>query len=398
MLINNKLKQYIEEEILPRYNQNDKGHGIDHIMYVIDRSLKFAKMVDDINLDMIYVVASYHDIGHSIDAKNHEQVSAKILLEDINLRKYFSEDEIKIMQEAVEDHRSNLEYEPRSIYGKIVSSADRNTIVEVVFKRTYEYRKKHYANMSLKEIMDGSYQHVLEKFGEKGYAVDKMFFEDLDYKKFLEDLKYFIKNRDEFDKEFIRINKLEKEIIKSQIENYIPYNEQEESDKKQMLEFIESNDDVLTRNNIFGHFTASSFVVNEDLDKTLLIKHNILGGYIFPGGHADGEYDLLSVAIREVLEETGLEVEEYLPEIFSICSAPVKGHIKNGGYVSSHNHYDLLYLCVAKNEDMDKIRILETENSDIKWVDLDDCYNNDVVDWVRPINKKIVEKVKRLKR
>ena len=85
-----------------------------------------------------------------------------------------------------------------------------------------------------------------------------------------------------------------------------------------MLKFIELNEDVLTRDNIFGHFSASAFVVNEDLSKTLLVKHNILGGYIFPGGHADGEFDFLSVAKREALEETGLSVCEKTNEVFSI--------------------------------------------------------------------------------
>ena len=183
-----------------------------------------------------------------------------------------------------------------------------------------------------------------------------------------------------------------------EIRQYKPYNEQEEKDKIQMIKFIDSNEDILTRDNIFGHFTASSYVVNEDFNKTLLVKHNILGGYIFQGGHADGESDFLSVAIREVQEETGLDVSAYSKEIFSICSAPVKGHIKRGKYVSSHNHYDLLYLVVAKNADMEKIRILEDENSDIKWVNLDDSYNEEVVDWARPINKKIVERIRSLKR
>lgn len=186
--------------------------------------------------------------------------------------------------------------------------------------------------------------------------------------------------------------------IKKLIENYVPYNEQEESDKVQMIKFIDSNEDVLTRDNIFGHLTASAYVVNENFDKTLLVKHNILGGYIFPGGHADGESDFLSVAIREVQEETGLDVKEYSKEIFSICSAPVKGHVKRGKYVSAHNHYDFLYLVIAKNSDMENIRILEDENSDIKWVNLDDSYNEEVVDWARPINKKIVQKIRSLKK
>lgn len=399
MNINNDLKRYIENKILPKYNDNDKGHGIDHIMYVIDRSLKFAKTIDDINLDMVYTIAAYHDIGHSIDAKRHEEISAKILLEDEELKKYFTDEQITIMSEAVNDHRASLEYEPRSIYGKIVSSADRNTSIEVPFRRTYEYRVKHYNNSSLKQIMDESYEHLLGKFGKNGYATEKMYFEDIEYQNFLTEMASLLENRSEFDKRYIKINGLEKEIIKAQIKSYIPFNEQEEVDKQTILSFIDSFDDVLTRQNSYGHLTASAFVVNEDLTKALILHHNIFDGFIYPGGHADGEYDLYSVALREVSEETGLDVVPLIDNsIFALQALPIKGHIKRGKYVSAHIHYDILYLLVAKNIDMDKIRILETENSQVKWCDLEDTYSEEAVDWIRPINEKIVQKVMRLKK
>ena len=97
MQINNDLQQYIEENIFPSYKKNDLGHNLDHIKYVINRSLSFAQKVNDINYDMVYTIAAYHDIGHYIDAKNHEKVSAEMLLADKNLRRFFTEDEIKIM-------------------------------------------------------------------------------------------------------------------------------------------------------------------------------------------------------------------------------------------------------------------------------------------------------------
>ena len=182
--------------------------------------------------------------------------------------------------------------------------------------------------------------------------------------------------------------------LKQQIEKFIPSNEQEEKDKKIILDFIETFPDVLTRNNKFGHLTASAFVVDENLTKTLLVHHNILNGFIYPGGHADGEKDLLKVAIREVLEETGIVVTPLIDEIFSIIAAPTKGHIKRGEYVPAHIHYDILYLLVANKSDMNKIRVLEDENSIVKWVDLENSYNEEVVDWVRPVNEKIVKKIK----
>ena len=138
-MLNKELVKYIEEVVFPKYELNDMGHDLSHIKYVIDRSLKFASIAEDINLNMVYVIAAYHDIGHHIDAKNHEVVSARILDEDTKLKEFFKDEEIKIMVEAVEDHRASLEYEPRSIYGKIVSSADRNTLIDVPLKRTYAY-------------------------------------------------------------------------------------------------------------------------------------------------------------------------------------------------------------------------------------------------------------------
>lgn len=181
------------------------------------------------------------------------------------------------------------------------------------------------------------------------------------------------------------------------ISNYTPFNEQEDSDKQLMLSFINNFDDVLTRNNTFGHFTASAFVVNEDFTKTLLVKHNIFGGYIYPGGHADGEINFEEVAIREVKEETGIDASPYFKnQIFTIQSEGVHGHIKKDKYISSHIHHDILYLLVAKNEDINKIRIENSENSDVVWRDLKDCYGSDIVDWAQKINKKIVDKIKYL--
>ena len=102
------------------------------------------------------------------------------------------------------------------------------------------------------------------------------------------------------------------------IEEFIPFNEQEEKDKIQFLEFIDSFDDTLTRDNIFGYFTASAFVVNKERNKMVVVYHIINDGWIYPGGHADGEEDLLKVAVREVEEETGLKVRVLDDNIYAI--------------------------------------------------------------------------------
>ena len=152
-MINTELKKYIEENIFPIYSKNDEGHNLNHINVVIKRSLNFAKQVPGINIDMVYTIASYHDLGCYIDRKNHEKISADMLLNDNELKKFFSEEEIKIMSEAVCDHRASLEYEPRSIYGKIVSSSDRTTSVDSIIARTHHYTKKHFPEYTLEQIM-----------------------------------------------------------------------------------------------------------------------------------------------------------------------------------------------------------------------------------------------------
>lgn len=213
-MIREELKKYIEENIFTGYDKNEDGHKLDHIMYVIDRSFMFASRVPDVNLEMVYVIAAYHDIGHYIDAENHEKVSGEMLLKDKNLRRFFTDEEIKIMSEAVCDHRASSKSEPRSIYGKIVSSADRNVLVEIPLKRTYSYRKVHSPNSTLDEIIKESRQHLLDKFGKKGYATTKMYFEDEDYKKFLEDITVLASNEEEFKKKFLEVNGLEEEYKK----------------------------------------------------------------------------------------------------------------------------------------------------------------------------------------
>ncbi len=211
MEIRKEIREYIESEIFKQNSLNESGHGIEHIEYVIGRSLEFAKQVEDINIEMVYVIAAYHDIGHHIDAKNHEKVSAKILEDDEKLKEFFNENQIKIMKEAVEDHRSSSKEEPRSIYGKIVSSADRNTSVKATLKRAYSYRKKHSPQLTKEEILEESRVFLIKKFGLNGYARDKMFFDDKLYTKYLDDITELTSNKQEFYKKMIEVNNLKSE-------------------------------------------------------------------------------------------------------------------------------------------------------------------------------------------
>lgn len=206
--IRKELLEYIENNVYTSYQKNDFGHNLDHIKYVINRSLNFAKKVNGIDCEMVYVIASYHDIGHYIDAKNHEKISAEMLLADDNLKQFFTQDKINTMSEAIYDHRASLESEPRSIYGKIVSSADRNTTLDAPLIRTYAYRVVNSPKLSLEEIIEESRQHLIDKFGKKGYASEKIYFEDLEYKKFLEDILKLVSDKTEFRKRYIEVNKI----------------------------------------------------------------------------------------------------------------------------------------------------------------------------------------------
>ena len=203
-MINEELEKYIKKKIFPLY-LNNKDHDINHIRYVINRSLKFASGVDDINMNMVYTVASYHDVGDSIDRENHEKVSAEILGKDEELRKYFNELEIQIMKEAILDHRASNNNEPRNIYGKIVSSADRNTDVNDILYRTYEYVLKHRGYLEIDEIINRAYKHIEEKFGKNGYAREKIYFKDEEYDSFLDEIELLLRNKDEFYKRYILV-------------------------------------------------------------------------------------------------------------------------------------------------------------------------------------------------
>ena len=197
MIINKDLKNYIENNIFPEYEKNEKGHGIDHIKYVIKRSVQLVTENNlNVNLDMVYTIASYHDIGHYIDSKKHEILSANIMAKDKNLFKFFNKDELTIIKQAIEDHRASAKNEPRSIYGKIVSSADRNNNIEDCLIRTYTYGKKLNSKATDEELFLRAYDILVNKFGEDGYA--KFYFKDTQYEYFLKELRNLLKDKEKF--------------------------------------------------------------------------------------------------------------------------------------------------------------------------------------------------------
>lgn len=182
--------------------------------------------------------------------------------------------------------------------------------------------------------------------------------------------------------------------LKEEIKNFVPFNEQENIEKEYFLKFIDTFDDILTRNNMFGHISSSAFVVNKERTKMLVVYHIINDGWMYPGGHADGENDLLSVAIREVEEETGLKSKVLDKNIFSIQTCPIKSHIKRGKFVPSHIHFDVLYLLEAN--DKEQLYFREDESKGVKWINLEDTTKDEIVDFIRPVNKKLVKKLKNI--
>ena len=195
--IDNNLKKYIEETVLPEYKKNEKAHSTEHIEYVIRRSFELIEQNQlEVNLNMVYVIAAYHDIGHHIDPKKHELISAEIMWEDKGLKQFFSEEELTTIKEAIEDHRASADHEPRSIYGKIVSSADRNNTVEQCLKRSYYYGKRLEPTATDRELYERAFKHLNLKFGINGYA--KFFLKDKEYEKFLENIRKILKDKEEF--------------------------------------------------------------------------------------------------------------------------------------------------------------------------------------------------------
>lgn len=209
-----ELKEYIEKHVFPEYSKNEPAHSIDHIKYVIKRSFELVKENNlDVNLDMVYTIAAYHDIGHHIDSENHEKISAEMMMKDNNLGRYFTQEEKKLMKEGIEDHRASSKTEPRSLYGKIVSSADRNNTVEACLKRTYIYGKKLAPNATDEELFLRAYDVLKQKFGENGYA--KFYFKDTSYENFLKQIRNLLSNKEKYIKtqrDYIRKIKKERKI------------------------------------------------------------------------------------------------------------------------------------------------------------------------------------------
>ena len=181
--------------------------------------------------------------------------------------------------------------------------------------------------------------------------------------------------------------------IIEEIKKYRPCNAQEQRDQTLILDFLEKNGDAFLRSNLLAHMTASSWIVNPERTKTLMVYHNLYDSWSWTGGHADGETDLLSVALREAREETGIEhVRPLSPEIFSLEVLTVDGHEKRGEYVPSHLHMNVTYLLEA--EESDTLHVCREENSGVAWFTLEEALKASSEPWfVERIYKKLNNKL-----
>ena len=181
--------------------------------------------------------------------------------------------------------------------------------------------------------------------------------------------------------------------LKNLIYEYKPFNEQEEKDKQVILKWIDSFDNLLTRDNEFAHFCSSAFVVNKNRDKVLMIYHNIYDSWAWTGGHVDGETDMLGVALKEVMEETGVKnLKPISLDIFLLDILPVLGHFKKGKYVSAHTHLSIAYLLEADENEL--LIIKKDENSNVEWVPIDKVVQKSTEPHMKQVYEKAIKKLK----
>ena len=205
-MVKNDIIKYIESNVFPEYSKNDDGHNLKHIKYVIDRCMRFGEQFDNIDLDMLYTIAAFHDIGHHIDKKNHEKLSAEIFFKNDDMKSFFTEEQRIIIKEGIEDHRASSESIPHSDYGKIISSADRSTDVDEFLKRTHAYTLKHQPDCTVEEMIKRAYNHTKDKYGNNGYA--KHYVVEEEYNNFKNKINDLISQKEKFKQLYIKVNNL----------------------------------------------------------------------------------------------------------------------------------------------------------------------------------------------
>ena len=186
-------------------------------------------------------------------------------------------------------------------------------------------------------------------------------------------------------------------MYKKQIEEFKASTIQEGKDKEVILEYMDlMGDEILSRKSRLAHLTSSGFIMNRELTKTLMIHHNIYNAWGWTGGHADGDRDLLEVAVKEAAEETGISrITPLTKEMIALDIIPVPAHMKRGEYISVHLHLNTTYVLIA--DEGETLTVKEDENSGVKWIALEDMEGEVNEPEMIPIYKKIVEKARNIK-
>ncbi len=187
-----EIMEFVEQQILPRYTAFGESHGLRHVNRVIKNSLQLAQ-VTGADIDMAYVIAAYHDLGMEGPRAIHHLTSGKILMADARLKKWFTPDQLKIMKEAVEDHRASSSRQPRSIYGKIVAEADRDIEVHEIFLRAIQFGRENYPDKSHEEQWERFAAHMDEKYSNNGYI--KLWIPNSPNEKALRELRNIIEDK-----------------------------------------------------------------------------------------------------------------------------------------------------------------------------------------------------------
>ena len=162
------LEAYVEAEIIPRYRQFDKAHQEDHARCVIRQALELAQYYD-VDTDLVYTAAAYHDTGLAVDRATHHLESGRIIRGDARLREWFTADEIELIAEAAEDHRASAKTAPRSIYGRLIAEADRQIDPMTIIRRTIQFGLSHYPELPPEGHWERTLEHLQEKYGDGGY-------------------------------------------------------------------------------------------------------------------------------------------------------------------------------------------------------------------------------------
>ncbi len=200
MNITPSLKAYTEQCVLPRYEGYDAAHRCDHVVGVIERSLALAAHYDEVEPDMVYTIAAWHDLGLCYGRETHHLTSAQMLREESALAEWFTAEQIATMAEAIEDHRASSAHAPRTIYGLIVAEADRQIIPQVVMRRTIQYGLAHYPELSHEEQWHRFVAHLHEKYDHGGYL--KLYIPHSDNAARLAELRALIARPDELRRQF----------------------------------------------------------------------------------------------------------------------------------------------------------------------------------------------------